>query len=254
MDYDTDSKAMQTLSLGEHLEELRYRLALAIVGLVIGVVICLFFGKVFLALLAEPYRNVVAATGTSPQLQAIQLPEKFLVYLKTSLVFGLIASSPWVFYHLWKFVAAGLYRRERRLVYVAAPVSAALFIAGSAFFIWIVAPSVMGFFVNFDTGIEFVKTVPTLRSYIDFVLSLTLIFGLGFQMPLAIVFAEGMGLVSIEALVKARKFVILALLFIAAMATPPDVISQIALALPMYILFEGSILVCKTLQKLKRSS
>ena len=139
-------------------------------------------------------------------------------------------------------------------MHVAAPVSAALFIAGAGFFIWVVAPSVMGFFVNFDTGIEFVKTVPTLQSYINFVLSLTLIFGLAFQMPIAIVFVEKMGLVSIEALVKARKIVALALLIIAAMVTPPDVISQISLALPMYVLFEGSILVCRILHKRKRRS
>ena len=254
MNSDTKPEALRTMNLGDHLEELRYRLWLAIVGLVVGLVICLFFGKTFLALLAQPYRNVVAATGAEPQLQAIQLPEQFLVYLKTSLVFGLIISSPWVFYHLWKFVSAGLYQRERRFVYVAAPASAALFIAGASFFIWVVAPSVMGFFVNFDTGIEFVKTVPTLQSYINFVLSLTLIFGLAFQMPIAIVFAEKMGLVSIEALAKARKVIILALLLIAAMVTPPDVISQVALALPMYVLFEGSILVCRMLRKRKRQS
>ena len=215
-------------------------------------VICLCLGKRLLVFLAQPYRNAIAATGTQPQLQAIELPEQFLVYLKTSLVFGLIISSPWAFYHLWKFVSAGLYRRERRFVYVAAPASAALFIAGAAFFIWVVAPSVMAFFVNFDTGIEFVKTVPTLQSYISFVLSLTLIFGLAFQMPIAIVFTERMGLTSIETLTKVRKFVILALVVIAAISTPPDVISQVALALPMYVLFEGSILVCRVLQRRKK--
>ena len=121
----------------------------------------------------------------------------------------------------------------------------------NGFFILVVAPSVMTFFVNFDTGIEFVKTVPTLKSYINFVLSLALIFALGFQMPIVIIFAERMGLVSVEGLGKARRFVILGLLIIAAIATPPDVISQIALALPMYALFEGSILVCRILRKRK---
>ena len=251
---DTRPEALRTMNLGDHFEELRHRLWLAIVGVVVGLVICLFFGKTFLALLAQPYENVITDTGAKPQLQAIELPEQFLVYLKTSLVFGLIISSPWVFYHIWKFVSAGLYQRERSFIHVAAPASAALFIAGAGFFIWVIAPSVMGFFVNFKTGIGFVEMVPTLQSYINFVLSLTLIFGLAFQMPIAIVFVERMGLVSIEALVKARKVVVLALLIIAAMVTPPDVISQIFLALPMYVLFEGSILVCRILQKRKGQS
>ena len=250
MDSDTKPETLRTMSLGDHLEELRYRLVMAIIGLVVGLVICLCLGQSLLGFLAKPYRNAMAAAGIEPQLQAIQLTEPFLVYFNTSLVFGLILSSPWIFYQLWKFVSAGLYSRERRMVYAAVPASAALFIAGAAFFIWVVAPTVITFFVKFNTGIEFVKTVPTLQSYINFVLSLALIFGLAFQMPIVIIFAERMGLISIETLIRARKFVILALLIIAAIATPgPDVISQTALAVPMYVLYEGSILICRLLRK-----
>ncbi len=85
MNSDTKPEALRTMNLGDHLEELRYRLLLAIIGLAVGIVICLFFGKTFLAFLAEPYKNVIVAAGTQPQLQAIHLPEQFLVYLKTSL-------------------------------------------------------------------------------------------------------------------------------------------------------------------------
>ena len=119
------------------------------------------------------------------------------------------------------------------------------------FFIWAIAPLAMTFFIRFNTGIDFVKVNVTLQSYIGFVLSLTLIFGLAFQMPIGIVFAERMGLVSVESLVKVRKFVILGLVIVAAIATPPDVISQIALAVPLYILFEGSVLVCRAMRKRK---
>ena len=119
---------------------------------------------------------------------------------------------------------------------------------------WVVGPIVITFLVNFETGIEFVRTVPTLQSYMSFVLSLGLVFGLGFQMPIAIIFAERMGLISVETLVRARRFVIIGLLIAAAMATPPDVISQVALALPMYVLFEGSILVCRILQRRRSES
>jgi sec-independent protein translocase protein TatC len=92
----------------------------------------------------------------------------------------------------------------------------------------------------------------SLQSYINFVLSLTLIFGLAFQMPIAIVFAEKMGLVTIKALASSRKFVVLGLVVIAAIATPPDVISQIALAVPLYVLYEVSILVCRISRKRKK--
>ena len=106
------------------------------------------------------------------------------------------------------------------------------------------------FLATFKIGIDFVKNVPTLQDYISFVLSLTLIFGAAFQMPVAIVFAERMGLVSVKALANARKYVILGLATGAAIVTPPDVISQIALAVPLYILYEGSIVVCRLLQRL----
>ena len=252
MDNNEKIEDLKEMSLGDHLEELRYRLLMVVVGISVGLVICLCFGKSFMALLAKPYEDVMQVTELEPQLQAIALSEQFLVYLKTSLIFGLIFSAPWAFYHLWKFVSAGLYRNERRFIYVAVPVSAVLFIAGAFFFILFVAPLVMAFFINFDTGIDFVRVIPTLQSYVNFVSSLTLVFGLSFQMPIGIVFAEKMGLISVAALVRVRRFVILGLLILAAIATPPDVISQVALAVPMYVLYECSILVCRFLQKSKK--
>ena len=253
MGSDKKTENLKTMDLGDHLEELRYRLLMAVIGVVIGAAVCLYFGKILLGVLVKPYMEVVAAAGMAPQLQAIRLPEQFLVYVKTSLVFGLILSAPWTFYHLWKFISAGLYSKERRFIYAAAPASAALFIAGSAFFILVIAPLVMVFFIGFDTGIDFVKVVPTLQSYTNFVLSLTLIFGAAFQMPIAIISAEKMGLISVADLVRARKFVVVGLLIVAAIVTPPDVISQIALAVPLYVLFEGSILVCRLLNRGKRT-
>ena len=252
MDNNEKTEDFKEMSLGDHLEELRYRLLMVVAGIGFCLVICLCFGKTLLRFMAKPYKDVMIASELEPQLQSIQLPEQFLVYIKTSLVFGIIFSAPWIFYHLWKFVSAGLYRNERRFIHVAAPASAALFIVGAFFFILVISPLAMTFFINFSTGIDFVRVVPTLQSYISFVLSLTLIFGAAFQMPIGIVFAERMGLVSVATLVNVRKFVILGLVIVAAIVTPPDVISQIALAVPLYVLFEGSILVCKFLRKYKK--
>jgi len=251
MDKNEGRERLKSMSLGDHLEELRYRLMMAIGGVLVGLVGCLFFGRVLLRLIASPYESAMAAAKLQPELQAIQLPEQFMVYLKTCLVFGLLVSAPWVFYHAWAFVSSGLYHKERKFIYAVAPASAALFIAGAFFFMLVIAPLTMIFFITFETGVDFVQVRVTLQSYISFVLSLTLIFGLAFQMPIAIIFAERMGLVTTEALGRVRKFVIIGLVIVAAIVTPPDVISQIALALPLYALFEASIVICRLLRKHK---
>ncbi len=312
---------LKSMSLGDHLEELRTRLFLAIAGLFIGMIICLFFGKYLVDVLLIPYDNLVSkmeqdkiesegaeededsgevvpgiellipyeslvssmdqakaqyeeqekkeeaqkeivnirllipyeniiGTTKKPdiELSAIQPSESFMVYLKTSLFFGLLLTSPWVFYHIWAFISSGLYQKEKKYVHVVVPASATLFITGSVFFLMVVAKMMMGFFVKFDQLLGFTSRWSP-QYYLSLVLTLTLVFGAAFQMPIAVIFANLMKLVSIEQLAKARKFVMLGLLFISAVATPPDVISQIALATPLYILYEGSIITCRILRR-----
>lgn len=240
-----NKNALKAMSLGDHLEELRARIILALLGLGAGLVICLFFGSYLMRLIAQPYEFAMTKAGQEPVLLAIRPPETFLVYLKTCLLFGLIVSSPWVFYQVWAFVSAGLYRHEKKHIRIIAPVSAALFAAGAIFFLKVVAPMTMLFFIKFNPGIEFVRSNFSLQNYVNFILTLTFVFGMAFQMPIAIVCLEKLGIVSLDALTRSRRFVILALLIIAAVATPPDVISQISLAVPLYALFEGSIIICQ---------
>lgn len=231
------------MTFGDHLEELRLRIILAIIGIGVGLTICIFYAGFFLSLLAKPY---LAQAGSAATLQAITLSEKFFVYMKTALLFGIILSSPWVFYQLWQFVSAGLYKNEKRFIYIIAPVCALLFIIGALFFLFVIAPVMIKFFIDFDPGIKSIQTQVTLSSYIDFMLVMMLIFGLCFQMPIAIVAANRIGILSVEALKNARKFVCLAIFVIAAVVTPTtDVISQIALAVPMYILYEIGVLFCR---------
>ena len=243
---------LASMSLGDHLEELRTRLMLSIGGILIGLVISLFFGSYLMSVISMPLEVAIEKVETNISLQAIEPSEKFMVYIKTCLVFGILITAPWVSYQIWSFVSAGLYKHEKKYIHVVAPISAILFITGAVFFIIVVAPMTMIFFSAFDTGIDFVEVNFTLKSYTSFVLSLTLIFGLAFQMPIAIVFAERMHLVTVQALVKARKFVILGLAIVSAIVTPPDVISQIALATPLYILYEGSIVVCRIMNAKKK--
>jgi len=244
---------LKTMSLGDHLEELRARLILTLLGLVVGLIFCLFFGKFLVRLLAAPFAKAIDSPEAIHYLQTIQPAEGFIVYIKVCLVFGLLLTSPWVFWQIWAFVSSGLYRRERKFVYAVAPISALLFITGAVFFLVIIAPLAMGFFIKFNERLSLASNW-TFQSYINMVLALTLVFGAAFQMPIAIVFAQMMGLVSIQALARARKFVILGLVIAAAMATPPDPVSQLALAVPLYVLFEGSILICRFLQWRKNRS
>ena len=175
-------------------------------------------------------------------LQVIAVAAGFISYIKIAMIAGLLLSSPWVFYQLWMFVAAGLYSHEKRYVHIAAPFSAILFVCGALFFLIVVAPLTLKFLVSFNRRVLDVNSQFTFQHYISFVSHLMLVFGLAFQTPTAIFFLNRTGLVSIAALNKSRKFVVLTIFIVAAMATPPDVISQITLAIPLYILFELGIL------------
>jgi sec-independent protein translocase protein TatC len=227
-----------TMSLGDHLEELRTRLVLALLGIGAALIICLFFGKPVIAFIQKPYVDVM---GDDAQLQTLGPAEGFTSYVKIALVTGLVFSSPWVFYQLWMFVAAGLYPHEKKYVYFAAPFSAVLFVAGALFFMLIVAPISLSFLVKVNNWLG-LKSSWTFPKYISFITTLMLVFGIAFQTPTAIFFLNRTGLVSIEALSRSRKYVILVIVIVAAMATPPDVISQVTLAIPLYFLFELGIL------------
>ena len=301
-----------TMSLGDHLEELRFRLLLALAGLGVGLIIGLILGRSIISFMKGPYNDATAkfmfsaelefqsdldngviseglqrafkdnGVSLSPDvtissksvvwkgkrwlitdnkdrywvkegkgqlkiyeevpLQIIAVAAGFVSYVKIALITGLVLSSPWVFYHLWMFVAAGLYPHEKRYVHLAAPFSAILFIAGALFFIIVVAPLTLKFLVGFNERILDVRSQFTFQHYIAFVTHLMLVFGLAFQTPTAIFFLNRTGLVSRKALSRSRKYVLLVIVIVAAMATPPDVVSQVTLAVPLYLLFELGIL------------
>jgi len=239
-----------TMSLGDHLEELRMRLFFALGGLLSAVAICLipFFFNYIKRFIYYPHNKVM------PELTLIVLApaDPFIVYMKIATIAGLILSSPWVFYQLWMFVAAGLYPHERKYVHLAVPFSAVLFITGALFFLYIVAPISLRFFLHFGTFID-VTPSWTLQKYISFITMLMLVFGIGFQTPIAIFFLNRTGLVSIEALRRSRKYVLLLIVILAAIATPPDVFSQITLAIPLYLLFELGILISNIARRKKNT-
>jgi len=242
----TEREDLKSMSLGDHLEEFRARLVLALVGMVVAIAISFFFGHYFVKLLLLPYEKATQSAQIKPGIQAIKVTEPFMVYIKAVIVMALLISCPWLFYQIWAFVSAGLYKRERKFVYAVAPFSAGLFITGVLFFLFVIGPMTLRFFVKFDLGVDYIEYKPALADYVDFMLILSLVFGGAFQSPIAIVFAERMGLVSLETLGKIRKYVLLAVFVIAAAVTPSgDMITQTALAIPLYILYEGSIIICR---------
>jgi sec-independent protein translocase protein TatC len=240
--YDPDNTRM---SLGEHLEELRRRLLYALGGLGLMMALSLVFGRELLALLQAPYRRVLAEKGHEEALlAAFTVTDAFLTYFRVSLLAGLILSSPWVFYQLWLFVAAGLYPRERRWVRWAAPFSALLFVAGAAFFLGYVSRPMLRFFMSFTDWLN-LEPVIRLRDLVAFMTNLMLVFGLAFQTPV-LVFALGrMGLVTRQTLAKYRRHVIVGMLIVAALLTSPSPIDQVALALPMWLLYELGLLLLR---------
>ncbi len=237
------------MSLGAHLEELRDRLMLGLMGLAPALAFSMWAGRWFARVILSPYKAAMQAAGIDVKLQAFQPAEPFMVYMKASLVLAVLISSPWLFYQLWAFVSAGLHPHERRFVRLVAPVSALLFVGGVLFFLLGIAPWVFQFFMQFNLGLDYLTYQPGVDKTVDFILSLALVFGIAFQTPIAIVFAERMGLVSIEKLLQARKYVFLSGFVIGAMFTPPDILSQVSLALPLYVLYESGILVCRVWRK-----
>lgn len=228
-----------TMSLGDHLEELRSRLILAIVGLAIGTVLCMFFGKWIISIIERPYIQVM---GEEARMMSIAPAEGFASYMKITFIAGLILTSPWVFYQLWMFIATGLYPHERRYVQTAVPFSAVLFVSGALFFLFIVARITIRFLVFFNEQVLNVDSRFTFPNYISFVTLLMLVFGIAFQTPIAIFILNKTGLVTVKTFTKSRKFVILGVFVVGALLTPPDPISQITLAVPLYALFELGIL------------
>lgn len=242
---------MASMSLGDHLEELRMRLVFALAGLLVGTVIAFFLTSPVIHFMERPYLNTMqymtddpnGVTAISPVLQSLAPADGFISFIKIALVLGLLISSPWVFYHIWMFVAAGLYSNEKKYVYYAVPFSVILFIAGAMFFIFAVAPLTLKFLVVFNKNFLGIQSNFTFQQYMSFVTRLMLVFGIAFQTPTAIFFLNKTGLVSVRVLCKIRAYVILAIFTLSAMVTPPDIISQVTLALPLYILFELGILV-----------
>ncbi len=231
MTNNTNSEPKQ-MNFLEHLNELRHRLIVCVIF--VFITSCLAYG-----LLAKPVINLIAKpVGT--QLVFLTPTEAFMVYIIVAFFCGIFISSPVVLFQIWRFVAAGLTKKERLHVLLYAPFSFLLFIGGAYFCYAIILPVTVKFLLGFAT--ESLTPMLSLRSYVTFTGGMLLAFGLVFQMPIVLLFLNELGIINPSMLQKQRKYAILIIFIAAAIMTPsPDVLSQLLMAGPMLILFEISI-------------
>ena len=173
----------------------------------------------------------------------LNVQEAFLTYLKVSFVAGFVIASPWVFYQLWLFVAAGLYQHERRYVYFFLPLSLGLFLAGAAFCFFLVFPFVLDFLLHFNLRMGVTPQI-RLSEWITFAITLPLMFGLSFQLPLVMLFLERIGVFEAESYRSSRRMAILVIAVISMLMTPADPMSMLLMMFPLLGLYELGILMC----------
>lgn len=221
----------------EHLIELRSRLVKAVV-LILAIFAALYaFSNDIYSFVADP---LMALLPAGSQMIATEVASPFLAPFKLTLFAALFIAVPFVLYQAWAFVAPGLYRHEKALAFPLLASSILLFYAGVAFAYFVVFPLLFDFFVH--TGPENVAVMTDINQYLNFVLKLFFAFGAAFEIPIATFLMIWTGATSVESLSKKRPYVIVGCFIIGMMMTPPDVVSQSLLAIPMWLLFEVGIL------------
>jgi sec-independent protein translocase protein TatC len=236
---DNQEEGLAEGTLMSHLVELRNRLFIMF-GSVFGVFLVLFpFSKPIFEFVSEPLRTVLPGG----QLIATGTASPVIATLKLSFYLALMLAMPIVLYQVWAFVAPGLYRREKHFAFPLLASSIVLFYAGLAFAYFVVFPLIFKFVVAFTP--ESVNYMPDITDYIGFVMMLVLVFGLAFETPVATVLLVWTGITTVEKLGTARPYVFLGAFVVGMLLTPPDIISQIMLAIPVYLLFELGIIMAK---------
>jgi sec-independent protein translocase protein TatC len=243
---DNNSPGMQETFIS-HLIELRTRLVRAS-AVVLAVFIVLFAiwpgAAAVYDFLAQPMMN---ALPEGSKMIATGVITPFMVPMKVTMMLALMISLPWVLYQAWAFVAPGLYTHEKRLVAPLIISSSALFILGVAFCYYFVFGTVFKFINEFAP--KSISVAPDIENYLDFVLTMCLAFGLTFEVPVVVIVLVRMGLVTVEKLKSIRPYVIVGAFVIAAVVTPPDVMSQLFLAIPLCLLYELGLLLAPLFAK-----
>ena len=216
-----------------HLIEFRDRLLRAIASVALIFIGLFSFSNELYLYVSEPLRQYLPDSST---MIATDVTSPFLTPFKLTLVLSLFAAMPYVLYQVWAFVAPGLYKREKKIVIPLFCSSVILFYAGMAFAYYVVFPLIFMFFTS--VGPEGISIMTDIRSYLDFVLKLFFAFGISFEIPIAVVILSWMGAVEPDNLAKKRPYVFITCFVFGMLLTPPDILSQTLLAIPMWLLFE----------------
>ncbi|WP_116367994.1 twin-arginine translocase subunit TatC [Parahaliea mediterranea] len=236
----------QPLPLVAHLTELRDRLLRAILAVLVVFIALFPFANDIYTFVSEPLRAILPEGAG---MIATEVASPFLTPFKLTLVTAIFGAIPYVLYQVWSFIAPGMYRHEKRLAIPLLVSSVALFYAGAAFAYFVVFPLVFGFFAS--VAPEGITIMTDINSYLNFVLKLFFAFGLAFEIPIAAVLMIWAGITTPDQLVKKRPYIIVGCFVFGMLLTPPDVISQSLLAIPMWALFEVGVFFGRFVQRRK---
>ena len=223
----------------DHVAELRSRLLVIAAAVVAGTVACFFYVERAAEYITRPVGDM--------QFVYLSPPELFMSYVKIAMVGGIALSSPVILFQVWLFVRPGLSGRERFSLIVGLFFGTIFFVAGAAFSFFVIVPFSLRFFLQYQN--ETIKAMFSFSEYVGFVGSMVLSFGAAFELPIAVSILAGLGVVTGTALAKVRGIGVLLIFIAAAILTPPDVVSQVLLGVPMVLLFELSIILAKGQEK-----
>jgi sec-independent protein translocase protein TatC len=180
----------------------------------------------------------------SEQPIALKVEEAFMTYIKISIVTGFVLASPWIFYQIWLFVAAGLYQHERKYIYIYLPMSLGLFLSGAVFCFYFVFPIVLDFLISFNKWLG-IAIQPRLSEYISFALMLPVMFGISFQLPMIMLFLERIGIMTVKSYLENWRMAVLIISIASMLLTPSDPSSMLLMMFPLIILYFGGVLLCR---------
>jgi sec-independent protein translocase protein TatC len=252
----------------EHLAELRTRLIYSALAFTVCMILCFAVARPIFSFLAVPLSRVLSANGQEPELIFTGLQQGFMTQVRISLFGGFVFAFPVIGYQLWRFVAPGLYRQEKRAFLPFLVASPALFLLGAAFAYYIILPLAFEFFLSFQqlapggtgpvpedagTGEVGIQYLGTINEYLGITMKFIIAFGLCFQLPVLLTLMGKVGLVSANGLANTRKYAVVGILTLAAIATPPDVVSQVILFAVVYGLYEISIVLVRMVERQRKA-
>lgn len=241
---EIDKSSETKLTILEHMNELRKRII--IIALANTITSCISYSKIELVM------NYIVKLAKDLKLIYVSPPELFLEYVKVSIYIGIILALPITIYQVWRFIKPALKKRERRYVIFSLFMGIIFFISGAAFAYIVVVPMAIKFFMSMST--QYVSPLFSINNYINFVLTLLTCFGIVFEMPLIVLVLTSLGLLKPSFLKKNRKYAILIIFILAAILTPPDVMDQFLMAVPMLLLYEISVIISSIIYRIKKKS